>query len=123
MKKIIFPKKLLTPIQKYLKRRESELRKKREKLEVEDPFSNPSRTLDMAANDTEANERVDHDRVAAMRREVDKGLIRIKKALTRIKVGSYGTCEQCGKMINTERLAIDPSLTICVSCEKKREKA
>ncbi len=39
-----------------------------------------------------------------------------------VKIGKYGVCEKCGKMIDTERLMIMPETTICVSCEKKKEK-
>jgi len=64
-----------------------------------------------------------HERVQAIKLEVDKGLINIRKALTRIKVGSYGTCARCGKLIDTDRLAINPTAEYCVECEKKMESA
>ena len=46
----------------------------------------------------------------------------IKKALKRVKIGKYGICEECGKMINTDRLAVFPEATLCITCEKKKEK-
>ena len=46
----------------------------------------------------------------------------MRKALTRIRFGKYGLCERCGKFIDTDRLMIMPETTLCVECEKKREK-
>ena len=39
-----------------------------------------------------------------------------------IKNKGYGICEDCGKMIDTDRLMIYPEATLCVSCEAKKEK-
>ena len=52
---------------------------------------------------------------------LSKRMVQMRKALTRIKLGKYGLCETCGKMIDTERLAIHPEATTCVECQKKRE--
>ncbi|MBI4999343.1 TraR/DksA C4-type zinc finger protein [Candidatus Gottesmanbacteria bacterium] len=34
----------------------------------------------------------------------------------------YGICERCGKMIDTDRLAVMPAAELCLECEKKKEK-
>ena len=122
MKQIKIPKKLLQPIATFLKNKEINLRKKRDDLEREDPFNNADRTMDMASVDAEAGNRVNHDRIVVMKREVDKALIRIRKALTKVRLGTYGICEGCGKMIDTDRLAIDPATMRCVACESGRDK-
>ncbi|MBU1500205.1 TraR/DksA C4-type zinc finger protein, partial [Patescibacteria group bacterium] len=46
-------------------------------------------------------------------------LIRIRKTLTRIKLGRFGICEECKHMIDPDRLAIDPTATLCIDCAKK----
>jgi len=38
-------------------------------------------------------------------------------ALGKIKSGSYGICEKCGKPIEHEILAIDPESRFCKSCK------
>jgi RNA polymerase-binding transcription factor DksA len=38
-----------------------------------------------------------------------------------VKLGKYGICEKCGKMIDTDRLAINPEATTCIDCEKDKE--
>ena len=117
---IKFPFKALKPIWHYLKREEKKLIKRKKKLQKEDPFSDTSRVNDNAASDREAAEQFGHARVSALLLEINKNLIRIKKSLSRIKIGKYGICKRCRKMIDTERLATDPTAEHCLECEKKR---
>ena len=117
-----FPMSVLKPIRDYLLRRETELKKRKKRLEKEDPFSDADRLNDNAAVDADAAEEVGHERIAVLKSEVDKTLIRIRKALTRIKLGNYGTCTSCKKLIDTDRLAIDPTVDLCVKCAKKKKK-
>ena len=119
MTAVKFPLKVLKPVQKYLKAEQAKLKKRKEALELEDPFNDEDRVNDNAAIDTDAAEESGHDRVAALKLEVDKTLIRIRKTLTKIKLGRFGTCEKCKKMIDTDRLAIDPTASLCIKCAKK----
>ena len=119
---IKFPKKLLEPIRKYLMREEKKTKKTLEELKKEDPFSDPEHANDNAASDTEASEQSSHQRIESLQREVRARLAAIGKALSRLKKGKYGTCEKCGKMISTDRLGIMPTATVCVECERKKEK-
>ncbi|OGD79705.1 hypothetical protein A2368_03405 [Candidatus Collierbacteria bacterium RIFOXYB1_FULL_49_13] len=105
----------------YLVSEKKTLLKKRKDLEREDPFSDPGRTDDNAAVDTEVNEQMGHERVSAIREEVDKMLINVKKAMSRIKLGKYGICLNCGKLIDTDRLAVNPTAEYCMTCEKEIE--
>jgi RNA polymerase-binding protein DksA len=43
-------------------------------------------------------------------------LASIQQALMRIKNGRYGTCQQCSKPINNERLEAIPHVTHCIDC-------
>jgi len=114
-----FPAYILKPIKDYLEKQRKKLEKRKKDLEKEDPFNDVGRLNDNAANDTEAAEEIGHERVAALKKEIDKTLIRVRKALTRIKLGKYGLCAQCGRMIDTDRLAIDPTADLCIECQKK----
>jgi len=116
--KIKFPLRVLKPVQDYLKKREQKLRKRKKELAKEDPFRNTDGLMDNAASDTEAAEEIGHERVFVLKKEIDKNLIRIRKTLTRIKLGKYGLCAQCGKMIDTDRLAINPTAEYCMKCRK-----
>jgi len=117
---IKIPKKILKPLIEYLQNEKVKLRKRMEDFGKADPFNRKDRVNDNAV-DTDAAEEVDHDRVAALQVEVEKTLIRIKKTLTKINVGKYGLCEGCGKLINTDRLAVDPTASLCIKCTKKKD--
>ncbi|KKU88190.1 MAG: Transcriptional regulator, TraR/DksA family [Candidatus Beckwithbacteria bacterium GW2011_GWC2_47_9] len=120
MFKIKFPTKILQPLKKQLQVEEVKLEKRRQDLEAEDPFNDDDRLTNNAAVDTDAAEEFGHDRVAALKLEVDKTLINIRKTLTRIKVGRFGLCENCHEMIDTDRLAIDPTVSLCIRCAAKK---
>lgn len=46
-------------------------------------------------------------------------LPQLKKALEKIKNGSYGVCEKCGKKIEKRRLELVPGALICMGCMKE----
>lgn len=118
-----FPGNVLSQIKGYLETRRSDLESRLSKLKKEDPFADKSaRMLDRSSDDDEAQTKAGHERVAALQHQLGIALVQTRKALTKIKVGNYGICENCGKMIDTDRLAAMPTATLCVSCEKKREK-
>lgn len=121
-KSVIYPKEVLEPVKNHLDAELSKLEKRKAELEVEDPFSDRSRVDDNAAIDTDAAEQVGHMRVSALRQTLDRSIIQVRKAMSRIKIGKYGLCERCGKFIDTDRLMIMPESTLCISCEKLKEK-
>ena len=120
--KVKFPANLLFPIGKLLNWRLSSLEKKKKSIEEEDPFKDTDRLNDNTSPDTDAAEQFGHARSTALRNELAKKIVQTKKALTSIKIGTYGICEDCGKMIDTDRLVVYPEATKCISCEEKREK-
>jgi len=120
MKSIIqFPAKLLAPLRKYLQHEQMKLMKSKSELKREDPFSDSLRVDDNADIGKEAAEQFGHHRSEALRSEVDKILINIRKTLTKIKIGKYGSCEKCGRLIDTDRLAINPTAELCMDCQRK----
>lgn len=118
---IKFPASVLKPVAGFLHIRLKSLEKKKKNIDSEDPFKNEGRISDNASPDTDAAEQFGHARTSALKEQIDKGIIQTRKALTRIKMGKYGICEDCGKMIDTDRLMIKPEATLCASCQKKRE--
>ncbi len=117
---IRFPASVLNPVGIFLKEQLKKLEKQKKYLEEEDPFSNEARTGDNAAPDTEAEEQFGHARTSALQEQINRRIIQVRKALTRVKIGKYAICENCGKLIDTDRLMVYPEATLCVSCEKKR---
>lgn len=119
---IRFPAKLLSPVAGFLRSNLQLLKKRRKEIDKEDPFKDSSRLIDNASPDTDAAEQFGHARTSAIREQLDKKMIQTRKALTRIKIGKYGICEDCSKMIDTDRLMIYPEATLCAKCQEKREK-
>lgn len=117
-----FPADLVKPVANVLHGRLEDLKKKKKEIGSEDPFKNVERVNDNADPGDEADEQFGHARTTAIRGEINKGIIQIRKALTRIKIGKYGICEVCGQMIDTDRLVIYPEATLCAKDAAKREK-
>ena len=43
----------------------------------------------------------------------------IDRALARVEAGTYGTCANCGREIEPDRLAFRPASILCVECKIK----
>src|SRR3989344_2381264 len=119
---VMFPKKLLEPVSFFLQERLSKLEKTRKEISKEDPFKDLSRVNNNASHDTDAEEQFGHAKTSAIKEQLDRKIIQTRKALTMIKIGKYGICEDCGKMIDTDRLMIYPEATLCAKDQAKREK-
>lgn len=118
----VFPKSVLDPISDFLSAKLHTMEKRKKAISKEDPFSDSERVNDNAAPDTEADEQFGHARTSAINKELSKNIINIRKALTRIKIGKYGICEDCGQMIDTDRLIAFPETTFCAKDAARREK-
>ncbi len=116
-----FPSELLEQLRLHLEDEKKKLIAQMSDLSAQDPFSDPDRANGNAASDSEANEESSHDRYAAMLDELKGKLSDIDAALARISDGSYGFCTNCRQMIDTDRLAILPTATLCLSCEQKKK--
>jgi RNA polymerase-binding transcription factor DksA len=117
-----FPKNLLDPVGRFLQGRLKVLEKRKKEIEKEDPFKDTTRVIDNASPDTDAAEQFNHARTSAIKEQLDRKIIQTKKALARIKIGKYGICEDCGEMIDTDRLVVYPEATLCAKCQAEREK-
>lgn len=43
----------------------------------------------------------------------------VDKALAHIEAGKYGTCDNCGREIDADRLEFRPASILCVECKSK----
>ena len=116
-----FPANLVAPIAGILRSSLKKLEFRKKEISKEDPFVDKSRVLDNASPDTDAEEQFGHARTSAIREQIDRQMIQTRKALTRIKIGKYGICEDCSDMIDTDRLMAYPEATLCKGCKAKRE--
>jgi RNA polymerase-binding transcription factor DksA len=115
------PARYLASLRDRLLSQQKDLKQRKKRLKKEDPFRDSARTTDNAAIDTDVNEQVGHERVEGIQNEVDKMLIRIRKALSAMRMGKYGVCTNCNKLIDTNRLAVNPTAEHCMNCAPKFE--
>lgn len=117
-----FPQQVLDDIRKHLITEKAKIEATLLSLKSQDPFSDPDRLNDNAASDTEAKEESSHERMEALERELRTHLSEIDAALLRVANFTYGKCQSCGQMIDTDRLAVKPAAIYCMDCERKNEK-
>ena len=48
-------------------------------------------------------------------------LYHLNEALLRIDQGSYGVCEECGRLISEERLTAVPHARLCIECKGQED--
>lgn len=56
-----------------------------------------------------------------LRDREQKLMTKINEALTRIKEGIYGTCNECGENISLPRLNARPMAELCIDCKTRQE--
>lgn len=117
-----FPRKLLRPIGDFLALQLKKLERTQKKVAKEDPYDDLERNIQTAAPDAEAEEQVTHLRSVALQAQLTRKIIQTRRALTRVRIGTYGICDNCKQMIDTDRLMVYPEATLCVNCERKLEK-
>lgn len=54
--------------------------------------------------------------VEARRSSIERTLVEVRAARSRLETGSYGTCVGCQTQIPIERLELRPWAAFCVSC-------
>lgn len=117
-----FPSDVLNQVRIALEEEKSRVASRITELSAQDPYSDPDRVNDNAASDAEASEESNHDRYQAMVDEMKARIFALDEALSRVGSGTYGYCVRCSAMIDTDRLAIVPTATLCSECERKKGK-
>jgi DnaK suppressor protein len=63
-----------------------------------------------------------HETDELLRRRLERRLSDLERVERRLQHGEYGRCEVCGSEIPEERLAAMPDTTMCVPCQRQRER-
>lgn len=103
------------------------LEEQRENLrkEITDQGGDPE--SDDAAIDVERNfadsahSTAERARMLSVMKALRSNLRWVDRALTKMELGTYGTCERCGNPIPLERLDALPWAILCVDCARKGE--
>jgi RNA polymerase-binding transcription factor DksA len=115
-----FPSRLLSPIKLFLEKELVKLKRTKKQLKKDDPFLDGSRATDNSLEE-DVDEQIGHFDNEVKTNFLSRQIAQIRKALTRIKIGKYGICENCGKMIDTDRLAARPEATTCIKCSREND--
>lgn len=110
----------LEKIKRFLELELVKIKKNKKELKKSDPFLDVNRTSENSLEE-DVDEQIGHFDTEVKMNFLAKRTVQLRKALTRMKLGKYGICEKCGKMIDTNRLLVNPEATTCVKCEKESE--
>lgn len=62
------------------------------------------------------------ERLSTISDDLQSLVNQIDGALHRMELGTYGTCERCGKPIGQERLEAFPYVAYCIDCQARIER-
>jgi DnaK suppressor protein len=105
----------------------SELEQQRENLRKEIVEQGGDADSDDAAIDVErgfadsAHSTAERARLLSVMKALRSNLRWVDRALTKMELGTYGTCERCGNEIGIERLEALPWAILCIDCKQKGE--
>lgn len=119
--KLRFPERLVSPIKRFLESELIRLKRQKETIKNSDPFTDESRATENSLEE-DVDEQLGHFEAEVKTNFVAKQIVQLRKALAMIKIGKYGICDRCGKMIDTDRLVVEPGATRCVKCAREGEK-
>ena len=116
MSKILLPKDFISGLKKKLVSKEKRLEMEQKALIDNDPYLQRGRETDNAETLDDVMEDTGKTITDARLGIVRTAKIQVRKALTAIKLGSYGKCEVCGNAIDKARLEVYPEATTCIEC-------
>lgn len=115
------PRQTLVKIKRYLLRQQKEVDEQLKTIEKDDPVLSPG--VDEASESGTDSWLADaHRRLVTIKDDLMNLSKKTAQALLRIKKGTYGRCERCGKQIEPQRLEAMPTATLCIACSKKPPK-
>ncbi len=120
-KKLAVPPTLLRDLVLRLWKRNKELKKEEELLVKSDPLmqeESDDRSESAESNAVDVEKAIQDARLNL----VQSARLEIRKALAKVRIGTYGVCEVCKKPIDLARLKAFPQAVKCFECSKKEKK-
>lgn len=105
-----------------------EIEKKRLLVELEElneagrPSEERREGSPFGKREEEATESLELERRLAMEKRIKDQLSDIDNAITKFAAGTYGSCESCGKPIESARLEALPATRRCMNCKALQAK-
>lgn len=116
-----FPIKTIETIKKLLLRQQKQVEENLKEIEEDDPAKSPA-LAETSEPGTDSYIADIHTKTIVLGEQLKRAGNNIKKALLKIRQGTYGKCEKCGQKIELSRLLIMPTAQYCISCSKKVSK-
>lgn len=113
------PRQTLIKIKRILTRQQKDVDQQLKSMEKDDPVLSQEVVAEASESGTDSWASDVHARVMAIKNDLVGLSKKITHALSSIKRGTYGKCENCGKQIEAERLKAMPTATLCISCSRK----
>lgn len=116
------PREITDRITKALRKQQKSVETQLAEIEKDDPVTNKDLAPEASESGTDSWMADVHGRLTSLKNDLTALSKRIASSLTKLKKGTYGECERCGKQIETERLEALPTASLCLSCSKKKNK-
>lgn len=122
LKSMIVPPTIFKELLNKLWKRNRELKKEEKLVKEADPYMQEGRDNQNAELTDDTVEDVEKTINAARLDLIQTAGLEIRKALAKVRIGTYGFCEMCKKPIDIARLKAFPQATTCFGCSKKSER-
>lgn len=116
-----FPSKTIKYLKNTLTRQQKEVVKSLKEVEEDDPAKSPV-LAESSEPGTDSYIADMHNKTLVLASQLKAASENIKKALLKIRKGTFGKCEKCGQKIEAGRLFAMPTAQYCLSCSKKTSK-
>ncbi len=113
--------KTVDSIKKMLLRQDKQVTEELKDITERDPATAPS-LAESSEPGTDSWIAEGHSRAVAVGIQLQTVGMSVRKALDKIRRGTYGKCEKCKKQIEIGRLMAMPTATVCLSCTKRAAK-
>ncbi len=112
----------LVKIKNILLRQQKQVAEQLKSIEKEDPVTASNLVPEASESGTESWLAEAHGKFTTLKKDLISLSGGITKSLAKLKRGTYGKCEKCGKEIEAARLEAMPTANFCLACSKKSPK-
>jgi RNA polymerase-binding transcription factor DksA len=116
------PRETIKRLRSMLVRQQKSVESQLKEIEKDDPITNTDLAPEASESGTDSWMAEVHGRISTIRDDLTGLLLKIRTSLSKLKKGTYGKCENCGKNIEENRLKALPTATLCLTCSKKTKK-
>lgn len=116
------PRETIEKISRTLLKQQKSVEKQLQGIDDDDPITNKDLAPEASESGTDSWMAEVHGRLSTIKDDLTTLSKKISASLLKLKKGTYGKCESCGKQIEIARLEALPTATLCLSCSKKKNK-